>query len=96
MARERTRPGADDGLLLIARRAADLVCEVFGPDGIPAFCGHPEVETALAELARVTGDARYAEQAALFVAGAGTRRSPTSSGVAGTSRTTSRSAMPRR
>lgn len=68
VARERTRPGADDGLLLIARRAADLVCEVFGPDGIPAFCGHPEVETALAELARVTGDARYAEQAALFVA----------------------------
>ncbi|MCJ1709052.1 glycoside hydrolase family 127 protein [Microbacterium sp. VKM Ac-2923] len=67
VARERTRPGSDDGLLLVALRAADLVCEVFGPDGIPAFCGHPEIETALAELARVTGDARYAAQAALFV-----------------------------
>lgn len=68
VARERTRPGADDGLLSIARRAADLVCEVFGPDGIPAFCGHPEIETALAELGRVTGEARYGRQAALFVA----------------------------
>ncbi|KAA9084127.1 glycoside hydrolase family 127 protein [Microbacterium radiodurans] len=68
VARERTRPGADDGLLEIARRAADLVCEVFGPSGIPAFCGHPEIETALAELGRVTGEARYREQAELFVA----------------------------
>ena len=68
VARERTRPGADDGLLFIARRAADLVCEVFGADGIPSFCGHPEIEAALAELARVTGDERYAAQAALFVA----------------------------
>ncbi|BAJ74409.1 uncharacterized protein conserved in bacteria [Microbacterium testaceum StLB037] len=67
VARERTRPGADDGLLAIARRAADLVCDVFGPDGIPAFCGHPEIEAALVELARVTGDTRYAAQAALFV-----------------------------
>lgn len=31
-ARARTRPDADDGLLDIARRAADLVCTVFGPD----------------------------------------------------------------
>ncbi|WP_420793597.1 glycoside hydrolase family 127 protein [Microbacterium thalli] len=67
VARERTRPGADDGLLGIARRAADLVCEVFGPGGIPAVCGHPEVETALAELARVTGDERYRAQAELFI-----------------------------
>jgi DUF1680 family protein len=67
VARERTRPGADDGLLGIARRAADLVCEVFGPDGLSSFCGHPEIEAALAELARVTGDERYAAQAALFV-----------------------------
>lgn len=68
VARERTRPGADDGLLVIARRAADLVCDVFGAAGIPSFCGHPEIEAALAELARVTGDERYAAQAALFVA----------------------------
>lgn len=68
VARERTRPGADDGLLGIARRSADLVCEVFGPAGIAAFCGHPEVETALAELGRVTGEPRYTRQAELFVA----------------------------
>jgi len=67
VARDRTRPDADDGLLVIARRAADLVCEVFGADGIPAFCGHPEIEAALVELSRVTGDTRYAAQAALFV-----------------------------
>lgn len=67
VARERTRPGADDGLLTVATAAADLVCEVFGADGIPAFCGHPEIETALVELARVTGRERYRAQAALFV-----------------------------
>ncbi len=67
VARERTRPGADDGLLTVARRAADLVCQVFGADGIAAFCGHPEIEAALAELARVTGEERYAAQATLFV-----------------------------
>ncbi|WP_249138498.1 glycoside hydrolase family 127 protein [Phycicoccus avicenniae] len=67
VARERTRPGADDGLLTIARRAADLVCEVFGADGIARVCGHAEVEVGLAELARVTDEPRYLEQAALFV-----------------------------
>jgi len=67
VARERTRPGADDGLLEIARRAADLVCSVFGPDGIRSICGHAEVELGLAELARLTGEERYLAQAALFV-----------------------------
>lgn len=73
VARERTRPGADDGLMTIARRAADLVCEVFGPHGIPAFCGHPEIEPALAELARVTGESRYRDQAELFLSRRGHR-----------------------
>ncbi|WP_406080862.1 glycoside hydrolase family 127 protein [Micromonospora sp. NBC_00858] len=67
VARARTRPGADDGLLDIARRAADNVCETFGPDGIDGLCGHPEIEPALVEFARVTGDDRYLTQAALFV-----------------------------
>lgn len=67
VARARTRPGADDGLIEIACRAADLVCGVFGPQGVPAVCGHPEVETALAELARVTNEQKYAAQAALFI-----------------------------
>lgn len=67
VARARTRPGADDGLLAVARRAADLVCSVFGENGVEGLCGHPEIETALVELARVTGDERYLDQAALFV-----------------------------
>jgi DUF1680 family protein len=67
VARARTRPDADDGLLAVAVRAADLVCDVFGPDGRRTFCGHPVIETALVELARVTGEARYLAQAALFV-----------------------------
>ena len=67
VARARTRPGADDGLLQIATRAADLVCDVFGPDGRNAVCGHPEIETGLAELGRATGSARYVAQASLFI-----------------------------
>ncbi len=67
VARERTRPGSDDGLLAVARAAADLVCAEFGADGRPAICGHAEVEVGLAELSRVTGDERYLEQARLFI-----------------------------
>lgn len=67
VARARTRPDEEDGLLRIATRAADLVCDVFGEGRDERFCGHPEIETGLAELARVTGEQRYAHQAALFV-----------------------------
>lgn len=67
VARERTAPASDDGLLGIACRSADLICELFSADGIQAVCGHAEVEVGLAELARVTGRKDYAAQAALFV-----------------------------
>lgn len=67
VARERTRPKSDDGLLGVAQRAADLVYTVFGPDGRNAVCGHPEIEVGLSELGRVTGEERYLEQARLFV-----------------------------
>ena len=67
VARERTAPGADDGLLDVARRAADLVCCEFGPDGRAAICGHPEIELGLVELGRVLAEQRYIDQAALFV-----------------------------
>jgi len=67
VARSRTRPGADDGLLEVATRAADLVCDVFADGGIESVCGHAEIEVGLAELARVTGDDRHAAMARAFV-----------------------------
>lgn len=67
VARHRTRPDADDGLIEVARRAADLVCREFGPEGHDAICGHAEVEVGLAELGRALGEPRYVDQAALFV-----------------------------
>ncbi len=51
----------------IARRVADHVCEAFGPEDIQRVCGHPEIEVALVELARYTGETRYLEQARLFI-----------------------------
>ena len=40
---------------------------VFGSGGIESVCGHAVIEPALVEFARVTGDERYLDQAALFV-----------------------------
>ncbi len=59
------RAGRPD-LLAIARRWADLVVDRFGP-GQAGYCGHPEVETALAELSRETGHPAYAEAARAMV-----------------------------
>lgn len=61
------RARGEGELTKIARRAADHVCATFGPGGIQSVCGHPEIETALVELARLTGEQRYLDQAALFV-----------------------------
>jgi len=63
----RGRTHGEDLLVQVARRAADHVCEVFGANGLDAVCGHPEIEAALVELARYTGERRYLEQARLFV-----------------------------
>ena len=63
----RARTHGEDLLVQVAVRAADHVCEAFGPDGIPSVDGHPEIEVALVELARWTGDRRYLEQSRLFV-----------------------------
>ncbi|BBH70580.1 hypothetical protein ACTI_72650 [Actinoplanes sp. OR16] len=65
VARARTH-GADQ-LVEVAIRAADHLCAVFGPDGIPSVCGHAEIEPALVELYRVTGNRTYLDQAALFI-----------------------------
>jgi DUF1680 family protein len=63
----RARTFGPDELVGVAVRAADHVCATFGPDGIASVCGHPEIEPALVELYRVTGERRYLEQARLFV-----------------------------
>ncbi|MGX5207285.1 glycoside hydrolase family 127 protein [Streptomyces violaceus] len=61
------RARGESELAKIARRAADHICAAFGPDGNQGICGHPEIETALVELARLTGEQRYLDQAALFL-----------------------------
>jgi DUF1680 family protein len=70
----RLRSGEDDELPAIARRLADHLYIEFGPGGRVAVCGHPEIEAALVEFSRATGDHRYLELASLFVdrRGAGT------------------------
>jgi DUF1680 family protein len=63
----RLRTGHDDLLPQVARRLADHVYEQFGPSGRVGICGHPEIEMALVELARATGQQRYLELAGLFI-----------------------------
>jgi DUF1680 family protein len=63
----RLRTTGEDRLVEVARRAADHVCDEFGAGGRQGVCGHPEIEMALVELYRATGDERYLEQARLFV-----------------------------
>ncbi|PZR51812.1 glycoside hydrolase family 127 protein [Xylanimonas oleitrophica] len=63
----RARTHGDDELVQVAVRAADHVCRQFGPDGDQRVCGHPEIEVALVELYRVTGERRYLDQARAFV-----------------------------
>jgi DUF1680 family protein len=57
----------DDRLLDVARRAADNVDRALGPAGADGIDGHPEIEMALVELYRVTGEARYLELARLHL-----------------------------
>lgn len=54
-------------LLDVAIRFADLIDNDFGPDKKHDTPGHPNVEMALAELFRVTGDERYLKLARFFI-----------------------------
>ena len=76
VARLRSGRDQDDTLVRVALRAADHMCEAFGPDGIQSVCGHAEVEVALVELYRATGVERYLTLAQLFIDRRGTGTLP--------------------
>ena len=63
------RTTGDPRLLGIARRFADLIVRSFGvEDGkVDGICGHPEIETALVELFRETGEKSYLSTARYFL-----------------------------
>jgi hypothetical protein len=50
------RSGHDDGLITTARRAVAQLGQTFGPGHRDGVCGHPQIEMALTELFRLTGD----------------------------------------
>lgn len=60
---------ADERLLEAAIRYADLIVEMFGPNEgqMHTTDGHPEIELALIELFRETGDQRYLDEARYFI-----------------------------
>lgn len=61
------RSTGDDRLLNVAIKLADHICDTFGPEGRPGACGHQEIEMAMVELYRATGNERYLRQAEFFV-----------------------------
>ena len=61
------RATGEDRLLTIARRFGDYLVSVFGPGRRTATPGHPEIEMALIELSRETGERRYLELATFFI-----------------------------
>lgn len=63
----RFRMTGERDLLTIAERMVDLVGATFGPDRLHGVDGHPEIETALVELYRVTGRPEHLELARYFV-----------------------------
>jgi DUF1680 family protein len=61
------RATGDERLFDVARRFADHICDTFGAGKRPGVPGHPEIEMALVELARESGEANYREQARYFI-----------------------------
>jgi uncharacterized protein len=59
------RAGVGAEVVTVARRFADLIVERFGT--VDDVDGHPEIETALVELYRVTGHRPYLDQARRFL-----------------------------
>ena len=54
-------------LLTIATRLVDNVEAALGPAAQPGVCGHPEIEMALVELYRLTGEERHLALARCFL-----------------------------
>ncbi|HVG77312.1 MAG TPA: beta-L-arabinofuranosidase domain-containing protein [Patescibacteria group bacterium] len=61
------RGTGDDRLLAIATRFVDLVHSVFGPGRRETTDGHAEIEMALVELYRETGERRHLDLAVFFL-----------------------------
>ena len=62
------RAGVGAQLVTVARRFADLIVERFATvGGVDNVDGHPEIETALVELYRLTGHRPYLDLAARFL-----------------------------
>ncbi|MEU4393944.1 beta-L-arabinofuranosidase domain-containing protein [Kribbella sp. NPDC023855] len=69
------RGGGNERILAVARKLADLIVNALGNDK-PLIDGHPEVETALVELYRETGEESYLRAAELQVERRGRRVLP--------------------
>lgn len=56
-------------LLEVLCRYADHIAARFGPgpDQVPGYCGHPEIELALVRLYRQTGQKKYLDLAKFFI-----------------------------
>lgn len=61
------RATGEDKLISAAARYVDYVASVFGPDKRQGVDGHPEVEMALVEMYRATGERRYLDLAEYFL-----------------------------
>lgn len=61
------RVTGQNSLFEVAKKFADHIDNVFGPNKRPELDGHPEVEMALVELYRETNDPRYLKLADYFV-----------------------------
>jgi DUF1680 family protein len=65
----RYRADGDTRLLDVGRKMADSFVARFGPDKDPLFTGHPELELAMIELYRTTGERKYLEFAGYLLGG---------------------------
>ncbi len=61
------RATGSEALFDVVVRLADHICTEFGPEARHTADGHPEIELALVELARETGNQTYTERARFFL-----------------------------